>query len=65
MTGYPGSPVANFFDVLGDMLGEDLWDRIGGAPRNLMRLFFHPGGIKPFVTNWEAIAPLLWHRFSL
>jgi hypothetical protein len=27
-----------------------------------MRLFFHPNGIKPYVSNWAAIAPLLWHR---
>jgi hypothetical protein len=27
-----------------------------------MRLFFHPNGIKPFITNWTSIAPLLWHR---
>ena len=50
------------FDLLSAMLGADLWPRVGGAQRNLMRLFFHPNGIKPFVTNWKAIAPLLWHR---
>jgi hypothetical protein len=27
-----------------------------------MRLFFHPNGVKPMVANWQAIAPLLWHR---
>ena len=27
-----------------------------------MRLFFHPNGVKPLVANWNAIAPLLWHR---
>jgi transcriptional regulator with XRE-family HTH domain len=50
------------FDMMSTMLGSDLWQRVGGQNRNLMRLFFHPGGIKPFVTNWAAIAPLLWHR---
>ena len=40
----------------------DVWERIGGAQRNLMRLFFHPNGIRPFVANWNAIAPLLWQR---
>jgi transcriptional regulator with XRE-family HTH domain len=50
------------FERMGEMLGADLWQRVGGAQRNLMRLFFHPNGIKPFVTNWTAIAPLLWHR---
>lgn len=50
------------FDLMNAILGADVWQRVGGAQRNLMRLFFHPNGIKPFVTNWTAIAPLLWHR---
>ena len=50
------------FDTLSTMIGADVWTRVGGAQRNLMRLFFHPNGIKPFVTNWTAVAPLLWHR---
>ncbi len=50
------------FEMLNAMLGADLWQRLGGMERNLMRLFFHPNGIQPFVTNWMAIAPLLWHR---
>jgi transcriptional regulator with XRE-family HTH domain len=50
------------FDALVALLGADVWARIGGAQRNLMRLFFHPNGIRPFVVNWTAVAPLLWHR---
>ncbi len=50
------------FEMLGAMLGQDLWTRVGGPERNLMRLFFHPNGIKPFVTNWASVSPLLWHR---
>lgn len=50
------------FEMLSAMLGDDLWTRVGGANRNLMRLFFHPNGIKPDVANWNTIAPLLWHR---
>jgi transcriptional regulator with XRE-family HTH domain len=50
------------FDLLGTMLGADLWERVGGNERNLMRLFFHPEGIQPFVKNWASVAPLLWHR---
>jgi transcriptional regulator with XRE-family HTH domain len=50
------------FDLLTTMVGADVWTRVGEGPRNLMRLFFHPDGIRPFVTNWSAIAPLLWHR---
>ena len=51
------------FDRLGAMLGEDIWTRTGcGDERNLMRLFFHPDGIRPFVTNWAAVGPLTWRR---
>jgi len=50
------------FEGMAAAFGTDVWARVGGAERNLMRLFFHPEGIKPFVANWDAIAPLLWHR---
>jgi transcriptional regulator with XRE-family HTH domain len=50
------------FDLLVAMIGEDVWDRVGGGERNLLRLVFHPDGVRPFVANWRAIAPLLWHR---
>ena len=54
------------FDMLTATIGADLWQRIARPgredERNLMRLFFHPEGIRPFVTNWRALAPLLWHR---
>ena len=53
---------SNAFDRLGAMLSKDIWARVGGEPRNLMRLFFHPQGIRPFVTNWSAVAPLIWQR---
>ncbi len=49
------------FDRLVAMIGADVWERVGGA-RNLMRLMFHPDGVRPLVANWSAIAPLLWHR---
>lgn len=50
------------FERLSALLGDDLWRSVGGAHRNLMRLFFHPLGIRPWVRNWEAAAPLLWWR---
>lgn len=50
------------FDMMSAMLGADVWERVGGRQRNLMRLFFHPNGIRSFITNWTAIAPLLWRR---
>lgn len=50
------------FDRLGAMLGDDIWDRVGGETRNLMRLFFHPAGIRPLITNWASVGPLVWQR---
>jgi len=50
------------FELLASLLGADVWSRVGGAERNLMRLVFHPNGIQPLVANWKAIAPALWHR---
>lgn len=50
------------FDHIQAMLGSDLWERVGGRDRNLMRLFFHPRGVRPWVVNWSTVAPLLWHR---
>lgn len=50
------------FEMMSGLLGEDLWSRVGGEERNLMRLFFHPAGIRPLVTNWPAIGSLLWGR---
>ena len=50
------------FDLLGAMLGQDIWARVGGDQHNLMRLFFHPQGIRPFDTNWSAVGPLMWRR---
>jgi transcriptional regulator with XRE-family HTH domain len=50
------------FDAITAWFGPDLWQRLGGQPPNLMRLFFHPLGLRAQVVNWSAIAPLLWHR---
>lgn len=50
------------FETMMGLFGDDLWKRLGGDEHNLMRLFFHPNDIKPYVTNWSAVAPLLWHR---
>jgi len=50
------------FERLAALIGADLWTRIGGEQRNLMQLFFHPEGLRPFITNWDAIAGLLWQR---
>ncbi len=50
------------FEALTALLGADLWERVGDGTRNLMRLFFHPQGIRSLVTNWAAVGPLLWQR---
>lgn len=50
------------FESLSAMLGENVWARVGGEQHNLMRLFFHPQGIRPFVTNWSDVGPLIWRR---
>lgn len=51
------------FEMLSGLIGAEVWARTGGGDqRNLMRLFFHPQGIRPWITNWSAIAPLLWRR---
>ncbi len=50
------------FERLTAMLGPELWKNIAGPERNLMRLFFHPAGIRAVVVNWSVAAPLLWRR---
>lgn len=55
------------FEAMTALLGTDIWNRVGGGesaggPRNLMRLFFHPDGIRAMITNWAAVGPLLWQR---
>lgn len=50
------------FEAVASLIGKDLWERVGGEHRNLMRLFFHPDGLPPFISNWQAVAPLLWQR---
>jgi transcriptional regulator with XRE-family HTH domain len=50
------------FDGVAAMLGGDVWARVGGGDRNLMRLVFHPRGLRPFIANWRTVAPHLWQR---
>jgi transcriptional regulator with XRE-family HTH domain len=39
-----------------------LSDREVEEPPNVLRFMFHPGRLRPYVTNWEAAAELLVHR---
>ncbi len=50
------------WERLAALLGEDLWARVGGTQRNLLRLTFHPEGLRPLVANWAEVAPGLWQR---
>jgi transcriptional regulator with XRE-family HTH domain len=50
------------FDQIVAMMGPDIWERVGDGERNLMQLFFHPSGLRQFITNWASIGPLLWQR---
>jgi transcriptional regulator with XRE-family HTH domain len=50
------------FGHVAGLLGDEMWTSIGGSERNLLRLFFHPAGLRPFVRNWDAVAPALWQR---
>jgi transcriptional regulator with XRE-family HTH domain len=46
---------ARFFGFL-------LGDREPAQPANVLRLMFHPDGLRPFVANWEAVAEGLVRR---
>jgi transcriptional regulator with XRE-family HTH domain len=40
------------------LLGRD----VAGAPANVIRMMFHPSGLRPYVDNWEAVAEALVQR---
>ncbi|MEM6710427.1 MAG: helix-turn-helix transcriptional regulator [Pseudomonadota bacterium] len=50
-----------FMQMLALLTGNSL-SEADPAAINLLELFFSPGGIRPLVSNWDAIAPLLWRR---
>ncbi|HVR20956.1 MAG TPA: helix-turn-helix transcriptional regulator [Polyangiaceae bacterium] len=39
-----------------------LGDRRARGPANVVRLMFHPDGLRPFVANWPAVAEALLRR---
>lgn len=41
-----------------------LADKFDGAPPNVMKTVFHPDGLRPFISNWEAVARTLMHRIQ-
>lgn len=50
------------FSLLGNL--DDLWRGIGGGKPNIMRLTFHKAGLRPFIDNWEELAPLMLQRLQ-
>src|SRR5262249_35809431 len=42
----------------GFLLGE----RAAAAPANVLRMMFHPDAVRPFVSNWDAVAEALVQR---
>ena len=42
----------------GFLLGE----RTSAAPSNVLRMMFHPDAVRPYVTNWRAVAEALVQR---
>jgi len=65
---YPAVVMNRHWDVLrtndaaarffGFLLGE----RKAAEPANVLRMMFHPDGVRPYVTNWEAVAEALVRR---
>lgn len=53
--------VPRVFGLLGDL--DQTWARVcGDGPRNMLKMTFHPEGLRPFIRNFEAIAPSLLAR---
>ena len=55
------SGAQKLFSLLGDP--EEVWQAVeDNGNKSLARLTLHPGGLKPFIDNWEAAAPLFIER---
>ncbi|MDN5938256.1 MAG: helix-turn-helix transcriptional regulator [Salinisphaera sp.] len=49
------------FSALGDL--EAMWSRVcPDGERNILKLTFHPDGIRQHLTNWQEMAPLMLLR---
>ncbi|MBU0915434.1 helix-turn-helix domain-containing protein [Aquabacterium parvum] len=49
------------------LLGEpaDVWQRVDpSGQKNILRLCFHPQGMRPLVRNWEQVAPHMLERLQ-
>ena len=53
--------VPRVFGLIGDL--DEIWRRVcGDGPRNVMMLTFHPEGLRPYIRNFDEIAPPLLAR---
>jgi transcriptional regulator with XRE-family HTH domain len=42
---------------------DKVWKRVcGDGPRNVMRVTFHPEGMRPFILNWDLVGASLLNR---
>jgi transcriptional regulator with XRE-family HTH domain len=49
------------FSLAGDL--EQLWRKVcGDGPRNILKLTFHADGFRPYIANFEEVAPVLLNR---
>lgn len=49
------------------LLGEpgEVWQRVDpGGHKNVLRLSFHPQGLRPLVRNWDQVAPHMLERLQ-
>lgn len=53
--------VTHMFALLGDM--PAIWAQVcPDAPPNVLKLMFHPAGVRRFITNWHEIGPVMIGR---
>lgn len=53
--------VPRVFSLMGNL--DQAWQRVcGDGPRNLLKMTFHPEGLRPFIRNFNEIAPPLLAR---
>lgn len=49
------------FGLMGDL--EAMWSRVcPGGERNVLKLTFHPAGVRDYLRNWRELAPLMLLR---
>jgi transcriptional regulator with XRE-family HTH domain len=50
--------VARLFALVGD--GEAMWGKVAAdGRRNILRMIFHPDGLRPYIRNFEDVARML------